>query len=404
MTKEDRLLKKLEQINLQLSTHYQNNEHVGVLSGISGISLFHFYYSRYMENEQVADIGVDMISETIQRINDGYSFPTFCTGIAGAGWVLELLSEEEFIDIDNDDLLSSLDEYLFKATKIDVTNEYYDFLHGAIGNGYYFLKRYQNTKSDELKNTYKEYLMFLISALKKSSKKDNRGIWWDYELNKKEEIIGANLSLSHGMASIINFLCRLYYFNDFRAAVEELLQGSIDFIVHNKYEIEENSCLFPSWVYTGMNEYVGNRLAWCYGDLGLGISLWRAGVTLKNNEYQKLAIQTLKHAAKRKDPEEARIKDAGLCHGVFGIIRIFNYMFKETKEEIFKETADFWMDEALKMDIHENGHAGYMQWRGDLQEWNNEINLLEGTAGIGLSIISYLRPELTKWDECLMIS
>ncbi len=398
------LKEKLKDIHTILHENYRNTEHIGVLSGISGISLFQFYYARYIENENIADIAVDTISETIQRMNNGYSFPTFCTGIAGAGWVLELLNEEEFIDIDNDELLSDLDGYLLESMKSDIENKYFDFLHGALGYGYYFLKRYQNTSSDTLKKKYAKYILYLVNALKNSSLKDEGGCFWEYELNKKERIIGVNLSLSHGMASVINFLSRLYSYEDFRESTKNLLVNTTEFILNCKYPDQNQSSLFPSWVYPKMEKYTKSRLAWCYGDLGIGISLWKVGKILKKTEYCDIAIHTLKHSAKRKNAEEARINDTGLCHGFFGIISIFNYIYNETKEKIFKETADFWMREALKMDVHADGHSGYKQWRGDLEQWKNETNLLEGIAGIGLAMISYLQPSESKWDECLMIS
>ncbi|WP_299433437.1 lanthionine synthetase C family protein [uncultured Aquimarina sp.] len=398
------LKEKLKEIHHVLKENYNNKEHIGVLAGMSGISVFQFYYARFVEDEQIADVGVEVISETIQRMNDGYSFPTFCAGIAGAGWVLELLNEEEFIDINSDDLLSELDSYLFESMNADIKNENFDFLHGAIGYGYYFLKRYQNTKSQPLKERYTTYLLRLIDALKNSAQKDDRGVFWMYELRKKENLRGANLSLSHGMASVINFLSRLYSYEDFQEVTKDLLVGAADFIINCKYPNENQSSLFPSWVYPEMEKYTNSRLAWCYGDLGIGISLWKVGKVLENKEYQELAIDVLKHAAKRRDAEEARINDTGLCHGVFGIVSMFNFMHIETKELIFKETADFWMGEALKMDTYTDGHAGYKQWRGDKEAWQNETNLLEGIAGIGLSMISYLTPSENQWNECLMIS
>ncbi|MHA7055677.1 lanthionine synthetase C family protein [Aquimarina sp. M1] len=395
---------KLKDIHNVLKENYIKTEHIGVLSGVSGISLFQFYYARFLEDEVIADIGVDTISETIQRMNDGYSFPTFCTGIAGAGWVLELLNEEEFIDVDGDQLLSELDGFLFESMESDIKREYFDYLHGALGYGYYFFKRYENTASTSLKKQYKEYLLHLVKALENSSIRDQRGVFWKYELHKKDGLHGTNLSLSHGMASVINFLSRLYRYEDFQESVIDILIGATTFIIHCKYPDENQSSLFPSWVYPEMEAYTGSRLAWCYGDLGIGISLWKVGKALNNQEYCDLAIHSLKHAAKRKNAEEAKLHDTGLCHGMFGVITIFDYIYKETKEVIFKEAADFWMNEALKMDIHQDGYAGYKQWKGDLEQWKNETNLLEGIAGIGLSIIFYLMPSENKWTECLMIS
>ncbi len=281
---------------------------------------------------------------------------------------------------------------------------FYDFLHGILGIGYYFLKRYTNTKSNALKERYKEILFRIISLLKERAQIDQNTAKWESYLIRGEGVKGYNLSLAHGNTSIVNFLSRLAAYVVFRNEVEELLDQSVKYVLSFKNKDLSSSSLFPSWVTSDNKKSDSSRLAWCYGDLGIAITLWRAGKLLDNTTYKKEAIQTLKHAAKRTDHVKAGVKDAGLCHGAYGIMHIYKYMYKETGELMYKETADFWMSQALNMAVHTEGYAGYMQWRGgDNPGWIKETNLLEGVAGIGLSIISYLAPFDTKWDQCLLI-
>ncbi|SEK69613.1 Lanthionine synthetase C-like protein [Aquimarina amphilecti] len=399
------LLDKLESISTILSENYKNNEHVGVLSGISGIALFQFYYSKFTEKESHADVGVEIISSVIERINEGYSFPTFCTGIAGAGWAIELLDEEGFIDIDSDDLLSDLDDYLSRAiVQMGEKDKFYDFLHGAIGIGFYFFKRYQSTKSLDLKKSYKVKLLEIVASLKRASIEENGMMKWESYLSEEDEIKGFNLSLSHGMASIINFLSRLTVYDDFRDVVLPILEKATQFILSNENKDVSCSSFFPSWIYEG-KEKNNERLAWCYGDLGIGLTLWRVGNVLGNDMIAQKGLITVENSCKRRDLIETKVKDNGLCHGTFGMVQIYNHMYNETQKAIFKETADYWMEQGLNMAIHEDGYVGYKQWSGGTDEgWRKEMNLLEGVAGIGLSIISYLAPFETKWDECLLIS
>ena len=85
-------------------------------------------------------------------------------------------------------------------------------------------------------------------------------------------------------------------------------------------------------------------------------------------------------------------------------MHIFDYLYKETKELIFKEAGAHWCDEGLKMDVHGETYAGYMKWQGgDDAGWRPENNVLEGLAGIGLAIISHLEPEQMEWNQCLLI-
>ena len=235
------LEKKLQEISHILKNAYKQDTNIGVLAGISGISLFFFYYSKYLDVDTYADTGTDILEEVIHKINDGYQFPTYCTGIAGAGWVFEHLSEKEFIESDTDDLLSSLDDYLVEMMNLEMQVGNYDFLHAGIGYGYYFLKRYQNTKSNNLKKQYKKCLNNMVLHLEKISEPDSNGIKWVSTLNIETEQKGYNLSLSHGMSSIITFLAKLHQIDTFRVIVTPLLKGAINYIQSQEIKNQDST-------------------------------------------------------------------------------------------------------------------------------------------------------------------
>ena len=118
---EDHLL-KLAEITAE---KYAEVEHLGVLAGQSGIAMFHFYCAKYFDDDRFSETGVEIISSCIEKINEGYSYPTYCTGIAGFGWVLQHLLDEGFIDLDLDELLSPFDIYLKSQMRLDLENDYF---------------------------------------------------------------------------------------------------------------------------------------------------------------------------------------------------------------------------------------------------------------------------------------
>ncbi len=397
-----RLLKILEEICESIEDQSHKNLKIGVLSGISGVSLFYFYYSKLLNADQYYTKGINILEESIDRINLGYSFPTYCSGIAGFGWVLDHVVEEKFVETDTDGLLSDLDGYLYQVMTNDLKKKYYDFLHGAIGYGYYFLKRYKNTKSDILKKRYTDYLFFLVSSLKQLSEKDKNGIKWSSVLNKKTGQQGYNLSLSHGMSSIINFLSRLYLFEEFKLDVLPLLKGAISYVLSFENLDKNAFSLFPNWI-TNPADHNSSRLAWCYGDLGIGLTLRIASKALKDKYLGKKSLQILVHSANRKTFEESLVKDAGLCHGSYGNAQIYNRLYRETQNNIFREAAIHWIEKSISLSTFKDGYAGYKTWSGPDKMWTKETNLLTGIAGIGLAIIFHLSDLETTWDECLMI-
>jgi hypothetical protein len=78
-------------------------------------------------------------------------------------------------------------------------------------------------------------------------------------------------------------------------------------------------------------------------------------------------------------------------------------MWWDTRLPEFKNAADYWMNETLKMAKFEDGLAGYKVWYGE-QGWLNEYCLLEGIAGIGLALMTYYYEVEPIWDECLLLS
>lgn len=403
---ETKLKKKLYEIYEILKTN-NNTENLGILTGLSGISLFFFNYSRLNNDDNASEIGIELIKSCFNKINNEYNYPTYCSGIAGFGWLLEHLWEEDFLDFNNDKLLIDLEDYLLSKMNYDLQNNNHDFLHGGIGYGYYFLKRYKNTKSEDLKQKYKENILKIISYFDEKSEKEHNMIKWSSEFNSEKKNVGYNLSLCHGIPSIINFLCRLHKYEDFKPHVRNMIEMGVNYILSCKNKSETSTSIFPNSQTNNNivnNNITNSRLAWCYGDLGIGITLWQAAKTLNNESLLKTSIEILIHSSHRIDLEDNLVKDAGLCHGAFGIALVFNRIFKDTNNEIFYKASIFWCNEGLKMASHKDGYAGYKKYLSEKDIWEKEISLLEGIAGIGLVIIEILNPSDSKWDECLMLS
>lgn len=407
MTLNIHIEEKLHQIAEALEGYTldkKSNADIGVLSGGAGIALFHFYYGRLFKNEKSSDLGASIIEDIVGEINKGYSFHTFCGGIAGAAWVIDLLEEEEYIDLDADQLLEPLDAYLAQVTNSDRSLNFFDFLHGLLGMGMYFLKRFKNTKSVLLKNKYKAYLLEIITLVKDASIEEDGMMHWDTILVQSEKLVGCNLALSHGIPSIINFMSRLATYDDFRPYVEEDLHKTIKYILQTQNKEQNIASCFPNWVTKDKGGEPHSRLAWCYGDLGIALSLWKAGKSLSDAVIKEKAIGIFMHATHRKEDKDTLIRDAGICHGSFGVMHIFHFMYEETGIKEFKAAAEFWLEYSFTIGTHQDGYAGYMKWQGgDDAGWSNEYVLLDGIAGIGLTLISYLNKEQMSWNECLMM-
>jgi lantibiotic modifying enzyme len=390
---------KLSTIAETLVKHTEDlKNNIGLMGGKIGVALFYFYYAKLMAEDNYADYGVELISDVFDVINNDFTYHTHAGGLAGIGWTVEHLAQNDFIDTDTNEILEDLDPYLHRSMIFDIENGNYDFLHGAVGNGLYFLSRMTSEKS-------KNYLKELIDQMDKISHKDEDGARkWLSTLNFEEETQGYNLSLSHGIASIIVFLGKVLETGIYNEKVSILLNGAVQYLLKYKLDREKFLSNFPSWI-SETDPLTASRLAWCYGDLGISTALWQAAQSTGNKDWEKIAVDVLLDSTARKDVKENTVLDAGLCHGAAGIMHIYNRAYHYTGIDTFKELTLYWAEQALKFATFKDGYAGYKVWRTEKYGgWTPEAGFLEGICGIGLAFISLISDIEPKWDRALFIS
>lgn len=390
---------KVDQIAEALMQYQvDSKEAINLMGGKSGLALFFFYYALLTKDEKYMDKGVELLSEVFDEINNGFIFHTHAGGLAGVGWAVNMLAKNEFLDMDVDETLGDLDAYIHKTMIHDITHENYDFLHGAVGNGHYLLNRLSNP-------AVTDYLRELLDEMEKISEVDEDGARkWISVIDHEAGTKGYNVSLSHGLASIIGFLGKVVAAGVYPEKASLLLSGAVQYLLKYRLDREKYLATFPSWVPLD-GTLNGSRLAWCYGDLGISIALWQAGKNTGNPEWQKIAEEVLIATAARRAVKENAVIDAGLCHGAAGIMHIFNRAYQNTGLDIFKETALYWGEETLKMAKWEDGYAGYKSWHTEKYGgWKPEAGFLEGVAGIGLALMAMIAPVDAKWDASLLIS
>ncbi|MEO0571333.1 MAG: lanthionine synthetase C family protein [Bacteroidota bacterium] len=382
---------------------YHELEHIGVLGGQAGVSLFQFYCAQYFDEDTYSEKGVDIISNCIEKINEGYAYPTYCNGIAGFGWTLQHLVDHEFVVLNLDELLTPFDQYLFNQMLFEFGDKHYDLLHGALGYGVYFLKRLNSaTTSKKNKRTYHSYLIQLLDQLEKMAIEDDVGLKWESTLDIHKGNKGFNLSLSHGMSSIVYLLTKMYHSAIEKQRVAHLVKGAVQYIMQYQRTDEKGLSLFPSWVESNVPVEYNSRVAWCYGDIGVGKALEWGGKVLNDGSLKQLAKDTLLTAGQRRTPNSSMVRDAGYCHGSFGNAHIFHQLGTKYNEKQFMDTAFFWMKDGLARKTDDTDEP-YRQWAVKAGSWEFSLGLLEGLSGIGLSIIDFLSEEEHTWDECLLL-
>jgi len=375
-------------------TLYKIEEDFGLYSGQFGILLFLLYYSRYTQNEKHIILTENYAEKLLQHFVKKREIHTFCSGISGILYLFEFLREKDIIDFDISKVQSILENSIIYNMRLDMHRSQYDFMHAALGVGFYFLKRKTNT----------EYIQELVDFLYLIAEKDfkNKIFKWMSVIDHERKIVGYNLALSHGISSIVIFLVRCVRNGLINDKIMEMLTGAVNFVLSNQMDFTQYGSSFPSYVFKDLPKSISkSRLGWCYGDLGTGIALWQAGKASGQTEWGKRGIEALIHSTYRRNLNETMINDAGICHGSAGVAMIFRRMFLETGHYEFENAIQFWIKQTLDFSMFEDGLVGYKTLIK--QEWECDYSLLTGISGIGLMLLTYLSEIPFDWDELFLL-
>lgn len=176
-------------------------KNIGLFSGCSGILLYNVYYELIVLNNRIlSEKNISILEHCIDYINSGnYYQYSICNGISGFGWLCEHLRELHLVEEEDIEFLDDLDLFLYRRMMYDIKNGNYDYLHGAIGIGEYLLCRFRKR---HIQNYIKDFLFELEMV---SIPSNNKSIKWLSILDYKTGEKGYNISLSHGMSSIVAF-------------------------------------------------------------------------------------------------------------------------------------------------------------------------------------------------------
>ncbi len=391
------VLNLLDTITNQLPTKTAFSN-VGLMGGIAGISIYWEYLFKLKNNINYKETSRFLLNSALTAISNVPLNYWFSTGISGILWTYTHLFEQEIQATQSNKIVSAeIDSFLIQCSKIEIERGNLDYLCGGIGPIIYFM----NTKDRDIRKKLEGIINILDAELKKSQGTIPWMDWMEFEGtgNKRH-----NLGLAHGIPSILIILARLLQEGICVNEIRNLLQNSISWLLNNRNEPKENTSLFPAYISDSAIEK-NNRLAWCYGDIGIAIVLLQCAEITKNAEWKNEAIKIALHSSKRKETSSTGVEELPFCHGSIGIAHIFNRFYQYTRNEEFKEVSRYWFLLSIENFKH-NGHLMTIKLdeSGTKRQWEQHAGILDGYSGIGLALISTISDIEPKWDRCLLLS
>ncbi|MFF5383713.1 lanthionine synthetase LanC family protein [Pedobacter suwonensis] len=369
----------------------ERNSNFGLLGGEAGKLLFKYHYLDFIgELEQSENFLVDLeyLLENLQNS----VLTGFCNGSSGVLWLLSYLLKSGVLDDEVYDLISHNFNIYKRECLAFIGSGNYDFLHGGLGIAFFIL--YAENQIDH--TFFSVVFQGLNSLIDEELGMIPHFDFDDFELDNGK----VNLGLAHGITSVLKFSIECYNKNVCQVQSLDLSQKIIRYLMLN-VNSDTSFSFFPNVIVKGSESQVSGRPSWCYGDLGIGIILYQAGDSFKDQKLQKFSLNILrKHCLQTS--YEASILDAGLCHGSAGLFHIYNRIWKLTNETVFEQASLFWLEKTI----------GYTKFSGDScfydrylpsDGYEKSYAILDGTAGVGLAYLSYLTGK-HHWDYSLMLN
>jgi lantibiotic biosynthesis protein len=385
--------------------------------GPAGQALFFHYLDRARPGQGHDERALAHLETAIAATAETMTAPGLYGGFSGVAWVLEHLTgrlleppapgEED----PGEEVATALTAYLGHTPWLDD----YDLISGLVGLGVWAVERAPRPGGEEAAAS-------IVRRLGELAERHDGGMTWrsaPERMMPSEAAIhpqgNFNLGVAHGVPGVIGILGEMVAAGlpaggaAGEGTARELLAGAVKWLLEQRLPAGSISC-FSYSVAPGV-EPVPARLAWCYGDPGISLSLLSAARAAGEAEWERRAVAVARAAAAR-DPDAGGVVDGGLCHGAAGLAHLYNRLHQATGDPLFKAAALAWIERLMAQRRPGQGIAGWQAWRpiGEVTGpdpelgWVDDRGFLTGAAGIGLVLLGALSPVEPAWDRVLLAS
>ncbi|WP_143305165.1 lanthionine synthetase LanC family protein [Chitinophaga vietnamensis] len=363
-------------------------------TGLLGYALYYLYLGKYTGKEeymQQASLYFDkgMASLDLKHFSKVYQTDSLDGHLAHIGRFLIFCKKHALMDVESDAYLQSLDGILSTLMKSKVSIRDFDINSGAIASGQYYLARLKSGAN------VREQLEYLVEGIAACAEKDADG---DYYWISPALYNRVYLGISHGSCMIISFLVSAYENGISKETCEAVIRKAVNFLL-KQYRVTEYKGLFPNFI----GDQIDNmQFALCYGDIGVGYTLYRAASYFADERLATYRDLVLNDCLLRSREENLTL-DAGIFYGAAGVASIFDKLGALSGDPRFVERARYWYRQIPGYAVHENPYAGFKsRLLADDVVW--QVSFGWGLLGIGVASMIYLDRSLPPIDELLMIA
>jgi len=285
-------------------------------------------------------------------------------GATRIGWTLSHLADGVEVQLVCDAIDRALSADRFAG-------EGYDLISGLVGFGVYALERGPAGLP---------VLEQIVEALGARAVLRHGGLAWPDD--------SWNLGLAHGVPGVIAMCARASAAGVTGARdIVDRATTYLATVAHAPYPAREG-------------ETARERLAWCYGDLGIASALLGAGLWLDDDRLRGRGLDLALRCA-GLGLANVGVRDASFCHGAAGNAHLFNRMAQATGESRLADAARAWLGRLLELRTTAPIAGFPHRLEGDVLAPSG--TLITGAPGVGLILHAAITEQEPCWDRLFLI-
>ncbi|WP_452600531.1 lanthionine synthetase LanC family protein [Pontimicrobium sp. MEBiC06410] len=349
---------------------------MGILDGLLGMSLYHYYYYLYTNDETYLNDVILYLEKSIEGLSESYKGTNIINNIIDLGDYLFFLYQKKILDTEDiNELLTDSDEIIKCFLFEEIEKKNLNPMFGAVKAGYYLLYR------SEFIDVNSE-LISLLEAIDEQSIKVDNFVYWESNFKNSQEPVTL-LGVTHGVAGIINFLLQAYSRKIAYKNLKSLITSGLNFLC------EFNEKKGTNWFRLEVNENEKlNHQDLGYGDIGIGYTFLNAGTILHNNDFFLIGKNIIENASKFRDDKEEYTKDASLFYGSSGLCALLSKVNTKLENPILQKAINHWRQITLNMDNKKSEWAGYLSNYNSQYDYTH-LSFSEGICGIGIMLMAH---------------
>jgi len=368
----------------------------GLFDGAAGLALFYYEMSRFTAKEHYVEQAVYYFEKAYHHVIEvGFGLSH---GSSGVMWMLNYLLMENAIDAGAEEYLKTYDELVL--ARIGELKDNIDPMHGLLSIANYMLFRGTPSAGACLEK--------IVHVLEEKQFQTINGVTWVCTEDDPEMdlIWHVNLGYAHGVPAILYFIEKMMHAGICVDICRKLyLEGMAYFL---SYNIPDGKTYFPNRI--ERDQVIRNyRMAYCNGDLGVACGLSLIAKDMDDEQLFHTAEGMAVNAAAVAVEEIGRMNDIGLCHGAAGNGYLFLKLYHQHRLPLLEKACLAHYRRLLELRCPGTGIAGLTALDFDKERGHffRKLNpgFIEGTAGVGLSILSFLNGRSDNaWDKILYLS